>query len=265
MPKVEIGEVRLYYELSGTVKGDILIFSNSLGSNLHMWDKVLPRLEKSYRVLRYDMRGHGESTAPPGPYNIAQLGRDALHLIDHLGLDCVHICGLSLGGMVAMWLGTHVPHRVGRLILANSGARIGTPQMWDERIAAVQNSGMAPLALIGLQRWFTPGYRDRHPEEMETVSGMIANTDPQGYVACCGVLRDTDLRNDIRSIEAPCLVITGTHDPATPPSNGLALYAALRNSSYVELDASHLSAWERAEEFADAVLAFLRAQEHSDG
>ena len=265
MPKAENGDVRLYYELSGKPEGETLVFSNSLGSNLHMWDNVLPWFEKSYRVLRYDIRGHGESSVPPGPYTIAQLGGDVLHLIDRLGLDRVSVCGLSLGGMVAMWLGTHAPQRVRRLVLANTGARIGTPQMWDERVATVQSSGMASLATTGLQRWFTPGYREHHPSEMEIIRSMIAATDAHGYAACCGVLRDTNLRHEVRAIEAPCLVITGKYDPATPPSDGLALHSSLRHSSYVELDASHLSAWERAQEFADVVLAFLDTQESNDG
>src|SRR5947207_1047028 len=167
MPKVESGDVRLRYELSGKPDGEILVFSNSLGSNLHMWDKVFPCFEESYRVLRYDTRGHGESSVPPGPYTIAQLGSDLLFLLDQLGIERVNLCGLSLGGMVAMWMGIHAPRRVGRLILANTGARIGTPQMWDERLAAVQQSGMASLALTGLQRWFTPAYREKHPQDME--------------------------------------------------------------------------------------------------
>jgi 3-oxoadipate enol-lactonase len=264
MPKAEIGDARLHYQLSGAPEGEILVFSNSLGSNLHMWDKLLPWFEKSYRVLRYDTRGHGQSSVPPGPYTIAQLGGDVVHLIDHLGLDHVNVCGLSLGGMVAMWLGTHAPQRVRRLVLANTGARIGTPQMWDERVATVQSSGMASLATTGLHRWFTPGYREHHPDEMEIIRSMIGQTNAQGYASCCGVLRDTDLRHEVRTIEAPCLVITGTYDPATPPSDGLALHSSLRHSSYVELDASHLSAWERAEPFADAVLAFLHTQERND-
>jgi len=261
MPKVESGDVRLRYELSGKPDGEILVFSNSLGSNLHMWDKVFPCFEESYRVLRYDTRGHGESSVPPGPYTIAQLGSDLLFLLDQLGIERVNLCGLSLGGMVAMWMGIHAPRRVGRLILANTGARIGTPQMWDERLAAVQQSGMASLALTGLQRWFTPAYREKHPQEMEMIRSMIAATDAQGYAWCCGVLRDSDLSGEIGAIEAPCLVITGSHDLATPPSDGRALHSALRNSSYVELDASHLSAWERAEEFANTVLPFLDTEE----
>ena len=265
MPIAENEQVRLHYETSGLSAGEVLVLSNSVGSNLHMWDKVLPRLESAFRVVRYDTRGHGRSSTPPGPYTINRLGYDLLFLLDHLGIGRANVCGLSMGGMVAMWLGIYAPQRLRRLILANTGAHIGTPEIWAQRIATVQNSGMAALAGVMLERWFTPSFRDNHPADMETIRNMVAATDPDGYIACCGAIRDTDLRSDISAIAAPALVITGTHDPATPPSNGCAIHAVIRNSKYVELDASHLSAWERAEEFADAAIAFLATEERSDG
>ena len=265
MPIAENGSVRLHYEMSGSGSREVLAFSNSLGSSLQMWDKVMPRLDRRFRVLRYDTRGHGLSSVPPGPYTINRMGHDLLFLLDHLGIERVNLCGLSLGGMVAMWTGIYAPQRVRRVILANTGARIGSPEMWDQRIATVQDSGMASLAEAILERWFTPPYRSRHPAEMESIRSMIAATDPAGYVECCGVLRDTDLREEIATITVPALVIAGTHDPATPPSEGRALYAGMRNSKYVELDASHLSAWERAEEFADAVCAFLGGEKPCHG
>jgi 3-oxoadipate enol-lactonase len=258
MPTLERGDVRLFYEQSGAMHGPVLVLANSLGSNLHMWDKVLPSLEKSLRILRYDMRGHGKSSVPPPPYSIEQMGSDLLSLMDHLSIDRVHLCGLSLGGLVSMWLGIHAPGRFDRLIFANTGARIGTRDGWEQRIAMVQSSGMDGLALQTLERWFTPAYREQHPAEMETIRQMVAATNSTGYCGCCAALRDTDLRGEIAAIEAPCLVITGTHDPATPPSDGRAIHSALRNSSFVEFDSAHLSAWEKAEEFAGAVLAFLR-------
>jgi len=257
MPIVDNGEVRIHYESSGRENGEVLMLGNSLGSNLHMWDKVAARFEQRYRLLRYDMRGHGASTVPPGRYTLDQLGRDVIFLLDSMRVEDVNFCGLSLGGQVAMWLAIHEPRRVRRIILANTGARIGTPEMWDARVAAVEQNGMDALALATLERWFTPQYREQRNGEIAIVRNMIASTDPGGYIGCCGVLRDSDLSSEIASIRTPCLVITGTHDPATPPANGRALCAAISDSLYVELDASHMSAWERAEEFANAVLAFL--------
>jgi 3-oxoadipate enol-lactonase len=258
MPTLETGDVRLHYEQSGAVNGPVLVLVNSLGSSLHMWDKVLPSLEKSLQILRYDTRGHGKSSVPPPPYSIEQLGGDLLLLMDHLSIDRAHLCGLSLGGLVSQWLGICAPERFERLIFANTAARIGTRDGWEQRIAMVQSAGMEVLALQTVERWITPAYREQHPAEMETIRQMLASTNPAGYCGCCAALRDTDLRVEITAIEGPCMVIAGTHDPATPPSDGRAIHTALRDSSFVEFDSAHLSAWEKAEEFADAVLAFLR-------
>ncbi len=193
MPTAENGEVSIHYELSVVRSGEVLVLSNSLGSSLQMWDKVTPVFDRNYRVLRYDTRGHGRSSAPQEPYTIAQLAGDLLFLLDYLEIERANICGLSLGGLVAMWIGIREPKRVGGLILANTAARIGTREMWEQRIASVASSGMAPLAVATLERWFTPSYRQQHPQEMETIRKMIGATDAKGYVACCGVLRDTDL------------------------------------------------------------------------
>lgn len=265
MPTFETHGVKIHYELSGDQDRPILVLGNSLGSNLRMWDKVLPRFEEQYRVLRYDMRGHGGSSVPAGPYTLHQLGHDVLSLLDFLGMDRVNFCGLSMGGQVAMWLAIHAPQRLNRIVLANTGARILTPEMWDLRIAAIQQNGMNALAPASLERWFTPQYRQQHPDEMSIIQAMIASTNPAGYCACCSALRDADLRAAVQSITTPTLVITGTHDPATPPSDGRAICAALPHSQYLELDASHLSAWERAGEFSHAVLQFLHTGGRAHG
>ncbi|MGA2536240.1 MAG: 3-oxoadipate enol-lactonase [Terracidiphilus sp.] len=265
MPTTDCVGASLHYEVSGNQRGGVLVLANSLGSNLHMWDKVLPAFESRYKVLRFDMRGHGESSVAQEPFGIEQLGHDVLRLLDEVGAKRASVCGLSLGGLVALWLGIHAPERVNRLILANTAARIGNREIWEQRIATARGAGMSCLAATMLDRWFTPGYREHHPEEMEQIRAMVAATDPDGYAACCVVLRDTDLRGQTENVRAASLVITGTHDPATPPGDGHALHAAIPNSRYVELDASHLSAWERAEEFADAVVQHLAVGEEVDG
>jgi 3-oxoadipate enol-lactonase len=265
MPNVDRKGVRIHYELNGAENAEVLVLGNSLGSSLRMWDKVHAAVETKYRVLRFDMRGHGASSVPEGPCTLDQLGQDVLLLLDDLEFDRVAFCGLSLGGLVAQWLGIHAPQRVRRLILANTAARIGTPEMWDERISVIQRIGIEDLARATIGRWFTAQYAEQHPQEMQMIRQMIAATNPSGYSACCGVLRDADLRSEIASIEAPCLVIAGSFDPATPPSVSHALCSGLRDSRYVELEAAHLSAWERADEFAKAVLAFLDTGGRSDG
>jgi len=257
MPIVELDGARIHYEWSGRAGAEVIALVNSLGSDLHIWDKVVPALEQEYRVLRYDVRGHGLSSAAPLPYTLEQLGAELLGLLDETGVECAHLCGTSLGGMLAMGLAIHHPHRVDRLILANTAARIGTREGWEERIAAVRSAGMEPLARAMPGRWFTEKYRQEHPREMEQICRMIEGTSSEGYIGCCEVLRDADLRGDLARIHAPCLVIAGSADPATPPTGCCALHAALRNSEYLELDASHISAWERAPEFAAAISNFL--------
>ncbi len=265
MPTAELQEACLHYEMGGPPTGPVVVLVNSLGSDLHMWDKVLPYLDQHFRVLRYDARGHGLSTTPPTPYSIEQLGTDLLALLEKTSVETVHFCGLSLGGLVGLWLSIHAPQKIVSLVLANTGARIGTREGWDERIAAVQSHGLAPIAQSALGRWFTPGYRLEHPDEMNQICNMIERTSPEGYIGCCGVLRDTDLRSELSAIEIPCLVVTGSDDPATPPQDGHALHARLRNSTYLELQASHLSAWERSADFAGAILHFFQGKEHGNG
>lgn len=257
MPTIESDGVRLNYAVSGTPNGALLVLANPLGSDMHMWDKVVPALECQYRVLRYDMRGHGKSEVTAEPFALEDLGRDVLRLMDAIDAKQASMCGLSLGGQVALWLGIHAPERVNRLVLANTAARIGSRELWEQRITTVRAQGMAALAAVMIERWFTPDYRARHAEEMKRAQAMIASTDPAGYVACCGVLRDTDLRGESEAVTASTLVITGTHDPATPPREGRALQDLIPLSRYVELEASHLSAWERANEFTGAVLEHL--------
>lgn len=265
MPTAESNGVRLHYELSGNPHGPVLVLINSLGSSMLMWQKVLPALEKDNRILRFDMRGHGKSQVVSEPFSIEDLSRDVLGLLDEVRVERANICGLSLGGMVALWLGIHAPERVNRAIFANTAARIGNRILWQRRVKAVRSEGMSSLATATIGRWFTSAFRSQHLDETETVRTMIAATDPAGYAACCAVLRDADLTNKAGKVVASSLVIAGAHDPATPPKEGRALNALLRNSRYIELNASHLSAWESADEFAEAVVQHLTAGEKTDG
>ncbi len=265
MPTVDSNGVRLHYEVSGCAGAPTLVLLNSLGSSLQMWDRTLPVFEAKFRVLRSDMRGHGRSEVAAEAFTIEQLGRDVLKLMDAVQAEKASICGVSLGGLVGLWLGIHAPDRVDKLILANTAAKIGTREIWEQRIETVNANGMDALATATLERWFTPDYRSKHPEDMERIRRMIAVTDPQGYIACCSVLRDADLRGDAVQVKAESLVIAGTHDPATPPADGRALRTTIQHSSYLELNASHMSAWECADEFAGAVVDHLTASEVTHG
>ncbi|MDB5758829.1 MAG: 3-oxoadipate enol-lactonase [Burkholderia sp.] len=250
---------RFYYELEGREDAPVLVLSNSLGTNLDMWAPQMPALLQHFRVLRHDARGHGHSDVTPGPYTIAQLGEDVLALMDYLKIDRAHFCGLSMGGMIGMWLGAHHAARIDRLVLCNTAAKIGTPDTWNPRIAKVDAEGMASVVDTVLDRWFTPGFRQRAPEQVGVVRDMLLNTAPAGYGANCAAVRDMDLRADIASIGVPTLVIAGTHDGSTPAADGRAVADAIPGARYVELDAAHLSNWEQSEQFTQALLGFLTA------
>jgi len=237
----------------------VLVLSNSLGSDLAMWDPQMPALTERFRVLRYDSRGHGQSAVPPGPYRIEDLGRGLLALLDALGLSRVHYCGLSLGGMVGMWLGVNAPDRVDRLVLCNTSAYLGPPELWNARIEAVRGSGMQAVVPQVLERWLTPSYRARAPEAVEKVRRMLLATPPEGYVACATAIRDMDQRESISAIRAPALVVVGARDPATPPEHGRQIAERVRGAKVVELPAAHLSNVEAADRFTAAVLEFLGA------
>jgi 3-oxoadipate enol-lactonase len=250
---------RLYYELEGRDDAPLLVLSNSLGTTLDMWAPQMPALLQHFRVLRHDARGHGRSDVTPGPYTIAQLGEDVLALMDHLGIARAHFCGLSMGGMIGMWLGTHHAQRLDRLVLCNTAAKIGTPDTWNPRIAKVEAEGMASIVDIVLDRWFTAGFRQRAPEQVTIVRDMLLDTAPAGYSANCAAVRDMDQRADIAAIAVPTLVIAGTHDGSTPAADGRAVADAIPGARYVELDAAHLSNWEQSEQFTQALLGFLSA------
>jgi len=250
---------RLYYQLEGRDDAPVLVLSNSLGTTLDMWAPQMPALLKHFRVLRHDARGHGRSEVTPGPYTIAQLGADALALMDHLNIDRAHFCGLSMGGMIGMWLGTHHAHRLDRLVLCNTAAKIGTPETWNPRIAKVEAEGMASVVDTVLERWFTAGFRQRAPEQVAVVRDMLQGTAPAGYSANCAAVRDMDQRAGIASIAVPTLVVAGTHDGSTPAADGRAVADAIPGARYVELDAAHLSNWEQSGQFTQALLDFLVA------
>jgi len=257
MPFVDAGGTRLFHRFDGPIGAPPLVLSNSLGTNLGMWDGQMPALVERFRVLRYDSRGHGQSAAPPGPYRIEELGCDLIALLDALDIPRVRFCGLSKGGMVGMWLASNAPERVERLVLCNTSAHLPGRELWNARIEAVRATGMAAVAPQVLERWFTAGFRARASEAVEKVRQMLLTTPAEGYAACCAAIRDMDQRETIASIRAPTLVVVGSRDPATPPEHGRAIADRIRGARVIELPAAHLSNVEAAEAFNEAVLGFL--------
>jgi len=180
-----------------------------------MWEDQAPALQAHFRLLRYDHRGHGGSPVPPGPYEIADLGGDLLALLDRLDLERVSFCGLSVGGMVGMWLASEAPERIDRLVLCCTSARLA-PDTYDSRARTVRTAGVGAIADEVLERWFTPAFRESRPETVEWAGRMLRATPAEGYAGCCEAIRDMDLRDRLGEIRAPTLVIAGADDPAIP-------------------------------------------------
>jgi 3-oxoadipate enol-lactonase len=249
--------VRLWYQIEGSAGVPAIVLSNSLGTTLAMWDPQMPALLQQFQVVRYDARGHGQSGAPGAPYVVDRLGRDVVALLDACGIARAHFCGLSMGGMTGMWLGCHAPERLERLALCNTAARIGPPDVWDKRIEAVRGGGMAAITPAVIERWFTPEFRAREPAVVARIVAMLHATPPEGYIAACGAIRDMDQRDRIAAIRARTLVIAGASDQATPAADGRWAAAQIPGARYVELAAAHLSNIEAADDFTDALVAFL--------
>jgi 3-oxoadipate enol-lactonase len=256
MPFAQSGELRTHYELSGG-QGPVLVFSNSLGTDFSMWDPQMAELAQRFRILRYDTRGHGQSTVTAGDYTIEQLGRDVLGLLDTLQLDRVHFCGLSLGGVIGIWLGVNAPDRLNRLVLCNTAARIGTKEMWNARIGTARKDGMKPIAAAVIERWFTPEFRASCPDQVAKAQRMLETTPPAGYAGCCAAVRDVDLRDAVAQIKSPTLIIYGGKDPVIPIEDAQFLARNIQGAAIVELSAAHLSNVEQADAFTEAVSYFL--------
>ena len=259
MPVLKSGDARIHYVLEGKSGAPALLFSNSLGANYSMWDVQAREFHKKFRVLRYDVRGHGQSAATPGPYTIEQLSRDVVALLDSLDLDRIDFCGLSMGGMVGMWLGLHAPERLNRLTLCNTGATIGTAEAWNARIDAVGKNGMKSIAPAVIERWFTPDFRKKSPAVISKTQQMIEGANAEGYASCCAAIRDFDCREQLGGIQKPTLVIAGAHDPATPPADGRFIAKQIPGARYVELSSAHLSNIEAQEMFNKELATFLHS------
>lgn len=259
MNTADLPGVTLRYRIDGRADAPWLVLSNSLGTTLEMWDPQVEALAPRFRILRYDSRGHGASSTTPGPYSIAQLGRDVLDLMGSLGIARAHFCGLSMGGMVGQWLGVHAPGQVDRLVLCNTAARIGPAEVWNTRIARVREGGMASIADMVIARWFSAAFIAQGAPAIERTRAALLAMPADGYVASCAAVRDMDQRADVARIAAPTLVIAGRHDLVTTPADCRWLAGQIPGARYVELDAAHISNLEREADFTRALADFLTA------
>ncbi|GAA2794445.1 3-oxoadipate enol-lactonase [Saccharopolyspora taberi] len=231
----------VHFELTGPGDGAVVVLSNSLGTDLALWDEQVPALSRQFRVLRYDQRGHGRTPAVPGPYDLAQLGGDVLALLDHLGVERAHFAGVSLGGMTGMWLAEHAPDRIGRLALICTSAELGPASNWHDRAALVRAQGTTPVVESSLSRWFTPAAAGK-PDIAAKFGGMIEGCAAEGYAGCCEAIASMDLLAGLGSITAPTLVIAGEDDPATPPHHAERIAAAVPGARLAVLaEAAHLA------------------------
>jgi 3-oxoadipate enol-lactonase len=245
----------LEHRIDGPADAPVVVLSNALGAGVSMWEPQMAALAGRFRVVRYETRGHGGSPAPDGDLTIADLAADVLGLLDHLGVERASLAGVSLGGMTAMQVASTVPERVERLVLCCTAARIGTPEMWEERIRTVRESGTAALAEATMQRWFTPA---ADPATVARFAAVLSATPDKGYAACCAAIRDMDLGEQLASIQAPTLVIAGRHDGSTPPEQGEQIAARIPGARLLIVEhGAHMSNVERAGEVTPAMLEHL--------
>lgn len=257
MANIERDGASIWYSVEGRDDAPPLLLIHSLATTHELWTPQMPALTRAFRVIRYDMRGHGRSTAPAGDITIEQFGRDALAVLKAAGVQRAAVAGVSLGGLTAIWIAEHVPDRVGRLVLANTGARIGTSDTWSARIRVVREGGMEVAADLAIPRWFTDGFRENHPDIMAAYRAMVVATPLESYVGACAALRDADLRGDTHCISAPTLVIAGSEDRSTPPADSELLRDTIPDAHMELVEAAHLANVERTEEVTSLMLGFL--------
>lgn len=247
-------------EVNHVVEGEgrPLVLLNSLGTSLGMWDDQAGPLAERLRLIRYDQRGHGESPVPNGPYSLADLGGDLIALLDRLQIERASLCGLSLGGMAAMWVASEVPDRIDRLVLCCTSALLGPASDWQQRARTVRGFGVQAIADAVLARWFTPAFLERRPRAVDRLDAMLRATPAEGYAGCCEAIRDMALTDRLSRITAPTLVISGADDLATPPLHGQAIANAVPGARLdIVEDAAHLANVEQPEAITERILAHV--------
>ncbi|UIF91411.1 3-oxoadipate enol-lactonase [Cupriavidus sp. UYPR2.512] len=260
MPYLDHAGARLFYTVDGPEAAPAILFSNSLGTDHTMWEPQAAALAGRFRVVRYDTRGHGRSSAPGDAFTVAQLGQDVVAILDALGIGQAVFCGLSMGGLTGMWLGIHAPQRFSHIVLANTAAKIGNADGWNTRIETVLREGMAVMVAPSVERWFTPGFAATAERALDGLRDVLGGLDPRGYAASCAAVRDADFRESVASITVPVLVIAGSQDPSTSAQEGRALADAIPGARFVELPAAHISSFEQPGRFTAALLDFVRGR-----
>ncbi len=259
MPLILFNNIVHRYVDEGAREKPAIVFANSLGSDLRIWDGVAARLAGDYRIVRYDFRGHGLTEAPAHPYSAGELAQDLIALLDFLKIEQAVISGVSVGGLIAQAAALDDPKRVRALILSDTGARIGSAESWQQRIDKVRDSSVEALVPMTMERWFSAGFRERCPADVRGYSIMLRQTSAEGYVGVCAALRDADFRQAISHVKLPTLVLCGAEDIATPPALGHELADLIPGAQFSLIEnAAHLPCVEQPDAVAQRVIKFLR-------
>ena len=257
MLMADLNTVRLHWKEDGDPDGLPIVFANSLGTDLRLWDKIVSRLPKGLRIIRFDKRGHGLSSCPPAPYSIADLTDDTDALLDYLEVSTCVFVGLSIGGMMGQSLAAQRPQRIKALVLSNTATKMGEAQMWQDRISAIRMSGIESLADAILNRWFAMDFLAT--AEAEAWRNMLIRTPVEGYIGCCAAIAGTDLSETTSTLRVPVLGIGGREDGASPSELVRATTQLVPDSRFVEIEnAGHLPCVEQPEAFAGHLTAFLK-------
>jgi 3-oxoadipate enol-lactonase len=260
MPMIDADGCPIHVEVEGPDGAPALMLSNSLGTTLAMWDPQAKPFAKEFRLIRNDLRGHGQSAAPKGPYSMERLGRDVLAVLDALKIGKTHWCGLSMGGMVGQWLGANAPGRMDRMILSNTSCYYADKEIWNGRIKLLREKGLAAVVDGSMERWFTSGFRERAPQTIARMNEMLLSIPLEGYIGCCEAVRDMDHRDILTKIQAPTLIIAGKRDPATTVENAEFIRDRVAGSKLALIDAAHISNIEQPETYTKTALEFLTAR-----
>lgn len=256
-----LGDIRLHYRIDGNPNGRPVVFANSLGTDLRLWDQVLPLLPQNLKYIRYDKRGHGLSECPTGAYSMGTLVRDVERLMDHLEVKDAMFVGLSIGGMIAQGLAVKRLDLVRAMVLSNTGAKIGTPEMWDQRIAAVKEGGIEALADSIMLRWFSGPFRET--EAFHAWRNMLVRQPKDGYTGCSAAISGTDFYSTTATLRLPTLGIAGTEDGSTPPDLVKETVDLVPGSQFHLIrKAGHLPCVEKPEEYAETLIKFFEETGH---
>lgn len=257
MPKFTSNDAEINYQTFGDATHPAIVFSNSLGTKYSMWQPQVDALQNDFFIICYDTRGHGASSAPQGPYTLAQLGQDVVNLLEHLNIKKASFCGISMGGLTGQWLAIHKSEYFNHVIVCNTAAKIGQEQAWNDRAKLVREQGLQPIATTAATRWFTERFIQSQAAIVESLSNDLAAGSAEGYASCCEALAKADLRENLKSITVPVLVIAGQQDPVTTIVDGQFMVDRITNSQLFEINASHISNIECPEEFTQAVRQFI--------